>query len=105
MLCSVHNRENVLPWRKLTVPATDNYCGVLDMTVIQVLCSVSIVFFSSPQTQGTDSQARLTTPPALSLHNCSGDSLPPALQCLPEHAVLQQRGCLGVQLPNTSSQQ
>lgn len=45
MLCSVHDREDVLPWRKLTAPATDNYYGVLDMTVIQVLFSVSVVFF------------------------------------------------------------
>lgn len=47
MLCSGHDRENVLPWRKLTVPATDNYYGVLDMAVIQVLLSVSVGFFST----------------------------------------------------------
>lgn len=83
MLCSVHNRMSC-PGGSSQLPATDNYCGVFEMTVIQVLCSVSIVFFSLPQTQGTDSQARLTTPPALCLHNCSGDSLPPASAVPPQ---------------------
>lgn len=49
MLCSMHDREDVLLWRKLTAPATDYYYGVLDMTVIQVLFSVSVGFsFTSP---------------------------------------------------------
>lgn len=52
MLCSVHDREDVLPWRKLTAPATDNYYGVLDMTVIQVLFSVSVVFFFTSPNPG-----------------------------------------------------
>lgn len=107
MFCSVHDRENVLLWRKLTAPATDNYYGVLDMTVIQVLFSVSVVAFSfsSPQVEGTDNQAKLTTPPVLSKRNGSGASLSPALQSLLVSAVFQQGGCLGAQLHNTASQQ
>lgn len=103
MLCSMHDRENVLPWRKFTSPATDNYYGVLDMTVIQVLFSVSFGFFTSPN-PGTDSQAKLTTPPVLAMCNLSGASLSPAPQSLPVHAVLQQGGCLGAQLHSTASQ-
>lgn len=105
MLCSVHDREDVLPWRKLTAPATDNYYSVLDMTVIQVLFSVSGFFFSPPQTQGTESQAKLTTPPVLSMWTRSGASLSPVLQSLPVHAMFQQGGCLGAQLHNTAAQQ